>query len=145
MFGGGAFWVSSDTTPVRRLEGEGPAVVAEIETGGGIPLAFVDGLVWGARADELWAIDQATDEATRRVPLEGLIEILDLDVSGSAAWIAGRQPGRVGVVVGIDLTSGPILGEVPVALPAGVAIAGERVWVTDYETDALVGFDPPVR
>ena len=141
VFGAGAFWASSDTTPVRRLEGEAPAVVAEIETGGGIPLVFVDGLVWGARADELWAIDPATDEVTRRIPLEGLIEILDLDVSGGVAWIAGRKPGRVGVVVGIDLASGSILGQAPVSLPAGVAIAGDRVWVTDYETDELVGID----
>ncbi len=138
VFASGAFWAASDSTPVRRLEGTTPAVTATIETGGGIPLAVADGLVWGARADELWAIDPATDEVTRRVSLAGLIEILDLDIADGQAWIAARKPGRVGVVVGIDLATGRPIGEVPVRLPAGVVIAPGDVWVTDYETDGLV-------
>jgi hypothetical protein len=141
VFGAGAFWASSDTTAVRRLEGPVPAVSAEIETGGGIPLAFADGLVWGARADELWAIDPATDTVSRRIPLEGLIEILDLDVAGGEAWIAARRPGRVGTVVGVDLETGGVIGEAAVRLPAGVAIEGDVVWATDYEAGELVAID----
>ncbi len=141
--GAGDFWASSDTTAIRRLSGATPAVTAEIETGGGIPLAFADGIVWGARADELWGIDPATNAIAKHVPLEGLIEILDLDVAGDRAWIAARKPGRVGTVVGIDLASGRQVGEADVSLPAGVVVSGDRVWVTSYETDELIGIDPP--
>jgi outer membrane protein assembly factor BamB len=139
----GDFWASSDTTAIRRLSGATPAVVAEIETGGGIPLVFANGLVWGARADELWGIDPATNAITKHVPLDGLIEILDLDISGDRAWIAARKPGRVGTVVGIDLTTGRRVGEADVSLPAGVVVAGDRVWVTSYETDELIGIEAP--
>jgi hypothetical protein len=141
--GGNAFWASSDTTSVRRLEGTAPKVTAEIETGGGIPLAFVDGILWGARADELWGIDPATNRVTKHVPLGGLDEILDLDVANGRAWIAGRKPGRIGVVVGVDLSDGRVLAEMPVSLPAGVAIHGDRVWVTNYDGDELIGITQP--
>ena len=141
--GGNAFWASSDTTGVRRLEGAKPAVTAEIETGGGIPLVFADGILWGARADELWGIDPATNTVTKHVPLTGLIEILDLDVANGRAWIAARKPGRVGTVVGVDLATGRVLGEAPVSLPAGVAIRGDRVWVTNYDGDELIGITAP--
>jgi hypothetical protein len=140
---GDAFFASSDTTPIRRLGGAQPAVTATIETGGGIPLAYANGLVWGARADELWGIDPPLNAVAQRVPLDGLIEILDLDVAGERAWIAARKPGRVGVVVGIDLATGNVVGETPVSLPAGVVIAGDRVWATNYDGDELIGIDQP--
>jgi len=139
----GDFWASSDTTAIRRLSGATPTVTAEIETGGGIPLAFANGLVWGARADELWGIDPATNTITKHIPLDGLIEILDLDVAGNRAWIAAREPGRVGTVVGIDLTTGRHVGKADVSLPAGVVVDGDRVWVTSYETDELIGIEAP--
>jgi hypothetical protein len=143
--GAGDFWASSDTTAIRRLSGAKPAVTAEIETGGGIPQSFADGLVWGARADEPWGIDPATNAITKQLPLEGLIETLDLDVARDRAWIAARKPGRIGTVVGIDLASGRQVGEADVSLPAGVVVRGDRVWVTSYETDELIGIDaaPP--
>ena len=99
--------------------------------------------MWGARADQLWGIDPATNAVAQRVPLDGLIEILDLDVAGERAWIAARKPGRVGVVVGIDLATGNVVGETPVSLPAGVVIAGDRVWATNYDGDELIGIDQP--
>jgi len=141
--GGNAYWASSDTTNVRRLEGATPKVTAEIETGGGIPLAFADGILWGARADELWGIDPATNTVSRHVALTGLDEILDLDVASGRAWIAARKPGRIGTVVGVDLASGQVIGEVPVSLPAGVAIRDDRVWVTNYDGDELIGITAP--
>lgn len=61
--GAGSAWVSGDRTPVHRISGP-PKVVADIETGGGIPLAFADGLVWGARPDQLWAIDPVSNTVT---------------------------------------------------------------------------------
>ena len=93
--GAGSAWVSGDRTPVRRISGSPPAVVADIETGGGIPLAFVGGLVWGARPDQLWAIDPASNTVTRRVALANVDEILALDVDMDAgeAWLAVRRPG----------------------------------------------------
>ena len=137
--GAGSVWVSGDRTPVHRISGPDPKIVADIETGGGIPLDFAEGLVWGARPDEVWAIDPATDAVVRRVPLEGVDEILAMAVDGDEAWIAIRRPGRVGAVIGIDLPTATVFSETRVSLPAGVQLTPERVWVTDYEGDDLVG------
>ncbi|MEX2624724.1 MAG: hypothetical protein WD651_13480 [Acidimicrobiia bacterium] len=136
----GSGWASSDSTPIRRVGGDPLAVEATIETGGGIPLDSDGGLLWGARADEVWAIDPATNEVARRISLENVAEILALDVSGDEAWIAIRHPGRVGAVIRLDLANGEVLGDFPMGLPAAVRIGPDRVWVTDYEADRLVGF-----
>jgi hypothetical protein len=143
---GGSFFASSDTTAVRRLDIAGPIeVTATIETGGGIPFVVDGGLVWGARADELWAIDPQTNTVTRRIPLDGLIEILalDVDVTSDQAWIAARKPGRIGTVVALDLSTGAVLDQWDAALPAGVVIVGDRAWVTDYERNELLGIVRP--
>ena len=138
--GAGSLWVASDSLPVQRVTGPDLAVSATIETGGGIPLAFADGLVWGARPDALWAIDPSLDQVTRTIPLEGLMEILAMDVADGEAWIAARRPGCVGTVLQVDLATGDVLAEYPVSLPAGVRIADDRAWVTSYETNELIGF-----
>jgi hypothetical protein len=137
----GALWVSGDRTPVHRIDGASAEVGPDIDTGGGIPLAFDGGLVWGARADEAWAIDPASATVSRRVPLDGLAEILAMDVDGDDAWIAARKPGRIGVVVRVDLATGHAADEFAVSLPAGVVIDGDRVWVTSYDTNELLGFE----
>ena len=62
--GAGSLWVASDSLPVQRVTGPDLAVSATIETGGGIPLAYADGLVWGARPDAVWAIDPSVDQVT---------------------------------------------------------------------------------
>lgn len=139
--GAGSLWISGDRTPVHRIDPKTAKVVADIETGGGIPLAFSDGLIWGARADELWAIDPASDEVSRRVPLANLIEILALDVDGDEAWLAVRHPGRVGAVVRLDVATEQVVAEFSVSLPAGVAIDASHVWVTSYDTNELLGFE----
>ncbi len=138
---GGAAFASSDSTAVRRVHGAPPRVDATIETGGGVPFVDDGGLVWGARADELWAIDPAKAAVTRRFPLADLSEILDLDIEGDDAWIAVRHPGRVGAVIRLDLSTGKEVADIPADLPAAVVIAGERAWVTDYTSGALLGFD----
>jgi hypothetical protein len=139
--GAGSVWVSGDRTPVHRISASEPKVVADIETGGGIPLAYAGGLVWGARPDELWAIDPASDKLTRRIPLTNVDEILALDIDAEAgeAWIAIRRPGRIGSVIAVDLDSEAVISESPVSLPAGVRLTADRVWVTDYDTNELVG------
>ena len=138
---GEAVFASSDSTPVRRVSGDPPVVDLTIETGGGVPFVEDGGLVWGARPDELWAIDPAADDVTRSFPLTDVIEVLDLDVEGDDAWIAVRHPGRIGAVIRLDLTTGEETLDVPADLPAGVVIDGDRAWVTDYEAGAVLGFD----
>ena len=139
--GSGALWVSGDRTPVHRIDPVSAEVGPDIETGGGIPLSFANGLIWGARADELWAIDPATSTVPRRIPLTDLAEILALDVDGGDAWIAARRPGRVGVVVRLDLATGAVVSTAAVSLPAGVALTSTRAWVTSYDTAELLGFE----
>jgi hypothetical protein len=141
----GSAWVSGDRTPVHRIGGTDPTVEADIETGGGIPLAYEGGLVWGARPDEVWAIDPDSNEATRRVALDGVDEILAmaLDVDAGEAWLAVRTPGRVGAVIAVDLESGAVLSDTPVSLPAGIRLTPDRAWVTDYDRDELVGIPRP--
>jgi hypothetical protein len=138
---GGAAFASSDSTAVRRVRGAPLAVDAMIETGGGVPFVEEGGLVWGARPDELWAIDPASGSVTRRFPLADVSEVLDLDVEGDDAWIAVRHPGQVGAVIRLDLATGNKVAESPAGLPAAVVIAGESAWVTDYESGELLGFD----
>lgn len=142
--GAGSVWVSGDRTPVHRISGPKPHVVADIETGRGIPLAFVGGLVWGARADELWAIDPATNKVTHHVPLQNVDEILALaiDAEGGQAWIAVRRPGRAGAVIALDLATGEGLAETPVSLPSGIKLTKDHAWVCDYD-DGLVGLPRP--
>ena len=126
-------FASSDSTAVSRVGGDPLKVEATVETGGGVPFVRDGALVWGARADGLWAIDPATDSVKLKIPLSDVSEVLDLDVEGDDAWIAIRHPGRVGAVIRVDLTTGEQIDDVPVVLPAQVVIAGEKVWVTDYE------------
>lgn len=142
-------WMSSDRTLVRRIslqeqeEGDqvtvAPTVEASIEAGGGIPLDVDAGLVWGARPDKLWAIDPATNEIVRHIPLDDLMEILAMDIADGEAWIAARHPGYVGTVILVDLDTENVVGEWPVSLPAAVKVTSDYAWVASYETDELIG------
>ena len=138
---GGEALASSDSTAVRRVRGTPLLVDATIETGGGVPFVEDGGLVWGPRADEVWAINPAAGAVTPGYPLMNVLEILDLDVEGDEAWIAVRHPGRVGAVIRLDLTTGDEVADNPADLPAAVVIAGGSAWVTDYSSGALLGFD----
>jgi outer membrane protein assembly factor BamB len=138
---GGAAWVGSDGLPLVRVDGRDLAEHRTIEVDEGIPFLFEAGLVWGAGPSQLWALDPATGEIARRIGLENLIEILALDIDGDEAWIAARHPGHVGTVLRLDLATEAVLDEVPIDLPAAVAIASERVWVASYSTNELVGID----
>ena len=35
--------------------------------------------------------------------------------------------------------TGAVIGGTPVSLPAGVLLTPEQAWVTDYDTDSLIG------
>ena len=137
---GGAAWVGSDGLPVVRVDGEDLDDQQTIEVDQGIPFLFEGGQLWGAGPSQLWSIDPATGEITRRIALEDLIEILALDIEGDEAWIAARHPGYVGTLVHLDLPSGEVRDELAVDLPAAVEIAPERVWVASYTTNELLGF-----
>jgi outer membrane protein assembly factor BamB len=138
---GGAAWVGSDGLPLVRVDGDDLDDHRTIEVDEGIPFLFEGGLLWGAGPSQLWALDPATGEVTRRIALENLIEILALDIEGEEAWIAARRPGHVGTVLHLDLATEAVVGEVPIDLPAAVAIAPERVWVASYSTNELVGIE----
>jgi len=140
QWGAGSAWVGSDGLPVVRVSGTDLADRETIEVPTGIPFLFEDGLMWGAGPTELWAIDPATNEISRHIPLENLIEILALDIDGDEAWIAARRPGYVGTVLRLDLGSGGVVGEFAVSLPAAVRIGPERAWVASYMTNELLGF-----
>jgi hypothetical protein len=125
---------------LRRIAADA-TIAAEIETGGGIPLTGADGLIWGARADEIWAVDPATNKVSRHVPLVDVDEILAMDVGDGEAWVAVRRPGRIGRVLAVELATGATTAEYAVSLPAAVELTAQTAWVTDYESDEVLGFD----
>jgi hypothetical protein len=139
-WGAGSAWVGSDGTPVVRVRGSDLAIEATIPVDTGLPLLVEDGMVWGAGPEQVWAIDPATNSVARRVPLDGVIEVLAMDVADEDAWLAVRRTGHVGAVLHVDLARGAIASEVAVSLPAAVRIAPDRVWVASYLTNELLGY-----
>ena len=137
-----ALWVSSDTTALLRVDPQEARVIASLDVGGGIPMALAHDLVWGASPHHVWAVDPASNEVRVRLPIENTIEVLSLAVTEEALWIGARRPGYVGVVLRYDLRSGRLTGEAAVGLPARVLYAFGRVWVVDWDTNTLLGFDP---
>jgi hypothetical protein len=140
QWGAGSAWVGSDGTPVVRVGDDDLSIEATIAVDTGLPFLVEDGLVWGAGPNQLWAIDPATNEVSRKVGLVDLIEILALDIDRDDAWLAVRHPGHVGAVLRLDLRTGEVIAEYPVSLPAAVRLAPDRAWVASYETNELVGF-----
>ena len=136
----GAAWVGSDGLPLVRVDGADLAEHETIEVDEGIPFLFEGGLLWGAGPAQLWALDPATSEVTRRIALDNLIEILALDIDGEEAWIAARRPGHVGTLLRLDLATGEVTSETPVDLPSAVRIGPDRAWVASYTTNELLGF-----
>lgn len=134
----GSAWGAGDTHPVTRVNFVRAQHDATIDVGGGIPFDVDADLVWGARPDEIWALDPATNAVSRRVPLENLIEILAMDIADGEAWVAARRPGRVGTILRIDLASGEVTGEWPASLPASIKLDSDAAWAVDYETDELI-------
>lgn len=89
VFAGGALWVSSDTTPLRRIDAT-TGNTEELDVGGGVPFVAKDGLVWGASSTEVWAVDEVTGEVAERITVQGSTEVLTLDVTPSTVWVAPR-------------------------------------------------------
>src|SRR5207342_2939428 len=107
---GGALWVSSDTTPLHRIDAT-TGETEDLDVGGGVPFIAKDGLVWGASPTEVWAVDETTGQVTERITLEGSTEVLSLDVAPSTIWVGLRRGGRIGTIREIDRASGEVLTE----------------------------------
>jgi len=134
-------WLSSDTTPLLRVDPARGRVAATLDVGGGIPMAIAQGLVWGAGPHHVWAVDMASNEQRVRLPLENTIEVLSLAVTAEALWVGARRPGSVGVLLRLDLASGRLTGEAAVGLPARVLNVEGRIWVVDWDANALLRFE----
>jgi streptogramin lyase len=136
-----ALWLSSDTTPLHRIDPATGRVVTSLDVGGGIPMAVAQGLVWGAGPHHVWAVDPESNQVRLRLPLENTIETLSLAVTDDALWVGARRPGHVGVILRLDLASGRLTGEAPAGLPARVLYAFGDVWVADWNANTLLRFD----
>jgi len=139
--GGNALWASSDDTPLFRVDARG-RITKRIRTGGGVPFLEHDGLVWGAKPDELWAVDAKTSKVARRIQLDDSFEVLSMAIDDDSIWLGMRHPGFVGAVERLDLESGKVLAEIRVDIPARIALAFGSVWVTDSGGGSLYRVDP---
>jgi streptogramin lyase len=142
VYAGGSVWVSSDTTPLTRVDARTGARTT-IDTGGGVPFLGRDGKVWGAAADRLWVVDAGTGRVDRQVPLADSIEVLSLELAFDAIWVGIRRTGRVGAVVKLDPTSGQVLAELrEISIPARIAAGFGSVWITDSGSRSLYRVAP---
>jgi hypothetical protein len=141
VFADGAYWYASDTTPLARLD---PATTQTVQydVGGGVPFFARDGLLWGASTDEVWAVDTATGDVIERVSVPDSIEVMALEVVESSVFVGIRHPGRVGAVMHLDRTTGDVLGEFDVDIPARMTLAFDSLWVTDSGSDTVVRIGP---
>ena len=141
---GGSLWVSSDDTALMRVDPGSGRITSRIATGGGVPFVENDGLLWGAKTDELWAVDARTGRIVRRIPLEDSEEVLAMALEGRSIWLGMRHFGRVGAVERLALGSGEVLADVPVDIPARIVAAFGSIWVTDSGSGDLYRIDPDV-
>ena len=145
VFAGGALWVSSDTTPLHRIDAS-TGETEDLDVGGGVPFVAKDGLVWGASQTEVWAVDEATGQVTHRIALEGSTEVLSLDVTPSTVWVGLRRSGRVGTVREINRATGEVLAELDdVDIPARIVIAFDSAWITDSGSSNVYRIGPVSR
>ena len=138
VFAGGCLWVSSDTTPLHRIDPETGAT-ADIDVGGGVPCLQHDGLVWGASPTSIWAVDPATGEVAERIELEGSTEVLSLafDADGDV-WVGIRRAGRAGRVLQLDRSTRAVKTELrDVDIPARIEFGFDSIWITDSASSSL--------
>ncbi len=137
VYAGDSVWVSSDPSPLTRIRISNGSS-AQIATGGGVPFVARDGLVWGAAATQLWAVDQMTGAVVRTVALADSIEVLSLNLDADSIWVGIRRPGRVGALLRLDSRTGQVRGELrDIQIPARIEIGFGSVWVTDSGSRAV--------
>jgi streptogramin lyase len=138
---GDSVWVSTDDTALMRVDPDSGVITARIATGGGVPFVEHDGLLWGAKTDQLWAVDSGTGRIVRRVPLHDSEEVLSMAVDDRSIWLGMRHIGRVGAVERLALNSGRVRSDLPVDVPARIVLAFGSAWVTDSGSGNLYRFD----
>jgi streptogramin lyase len=136
-------WVSSDTTPLHRIDtAVARPEITDVDVGGGVPFFARDGLVWGASATEVWAVD-ADGAVVEQHELTRSTEVIALEVTERSVWVGLRHPRRVGAVVQIDRATGAQVSEIgDVDIPARMALGFGSLWVTDSGSDAVVRIGP---
>jgi streptogramin lyase len=142
VYAGGALWLASDTTKLFRID---PAngTTTTIDVGGGVPFVARDGLLWGASATQLWAVDEATGALARTVPLKNSSEVLSLELGLGAIWVGIRHPGRIGAVLRLDPSSGAVIDEISdIGIPARIGIGFGSAWITDSGSSSLYRVTP---
>jgi streptogramin lyase len=142
VFAGRSLWVSSDSTPLFRVDPR-TGRTTEIDAGGGVPFLADKGLLWGAAPELLWAVDAATGKLVKRIPLQDSMEVLSLGLGFGAIWVGIRHPGRVGALLRLDPGTGKVLGELDdIEIPARIAFGFGSVWVTDSGSGSLYRIAP---
>jgi hypothetical protein len=142
VYAGGSVWVSSDTSPLTRIDVRTGAR-STIDVGGGVPFLARDGLVWGAAPDRLWAIQASTGTVARRIDLADSIEVISMELGFDAIWVGIRRPGRIGAVLKLDAATGQVRSELrDIRIPARMAIGFGSVWVTDSGSALLYRLAP---
>ena len=138
VYAGGSLWVSSDTTPLHRIDAASGATV-DLDVGGGVPFLEHDGLLWGASPAEIWAVDPATGQIAERIALEGSTEVLSLNFDDAGdVWVGIRRAGRVGAVLQLDRATGEVKSELrDVDIPARIEFGFGSIWITDSGSSSL--------
>ena len=138
VYAGGSLWVSSDTTPLHRVD-PATGATSDIDVGGGVPFLEHDGLVWGASPTEIWAVDPATGQVAERIALEGSTEVLSLGFDGDDdVWAGIRRAGRAGRVLQLDRSTGAVKTELrDVDIPARIEFGFDSIWITDSGSSSL--------
>ena len=142
VYAGESLWVSSDTTPLLRVDPNSGSI-DEFDVGGGVPFLEDDGLLWGAAPDSLWAVDPSTGSVAAQIALEDSIEVISLGVGETEIWTGIRRLGFVGAVLRINRASGEVLDEFrEIEIPARVAFGFDSVWITDSGSNELYRISP---
>lgn len=120
VYAGASLWVSSDTTPLFRIDPDSESI-DEFDVNGGVPFLEHNGLLWGAAPSSLWDVEPQSGEVVSRIALDGSIE----------------------VILRIDPATGEVLDEFrEIDIPARIAFGFGSVWITDSGSNRLYGISP---
>ncbi|MEQ1874438.1 MAG: hypothetical protein ABL953_11975 [Ilumatobacteraceae bacterium] len=141
VYANGFVWFASDTTALSRFDPTSGAIDT-FDVGGGVPFVAREGLLWGASATEIWAVD-ADGAVVERVGVADSIEVLSLEVVGSELWVGIRHPGYVGAVLRIQRSSGALVQEfADIEIPARMVVGFGSLWITDSGGSSLYRLGP---